>query len=87
MLYLPSLLAVAPATVAWSPKVALVMIVCNILAIAIGSYGIQQKNVGLGLPSPELFGGMGHGAMLACTSLGHIIGAGAILGLASVGVL
>ncbi|MGD1952856.1 MAG: photosystem I reaction center subunit PsaK [Leptolyngbyaceae cyanobacterium] len=87
MLYLPSLLAVTPGTVAWSPKVGLVMIICNVIAIAIGSYGIKQKNVGLGLPSAELFGGMGHGAMLACTSLGHIIGAGAILGLSTLGVL
>ncbi|MEM7065826.1 MAG: photosystem I reaction center subunit PsaK [Cyanobacteria bacterium P01_B01_bin.77] len=87
MLYLPSLLAVTPATVAWSPKVGLVMIICNVLAIAIGSYGIQHKNVGLGLPSSEFFGGMGHGAMLACTSLGHVIGIGAIIGLASIGVL
>ena len=87
MLYLPSLLAVTPGSVQWSPKVALVMIICNVIAIAIGSYGINQKNVGLGLPSSELFGGMGHGAMLACTSLGHIIGVGAIIGLASIGVL
>ena len=87
MLYLPSLLAVTPSTVAWSPKVGLVMIICNIIAIAIGNYGIKHKNVGLGLPSSEFFGGMGHGAMLACTSLGHVIGIGAIIGLASVGVL
>lgn len=87
MLYLPSLLAVTPATVAWSPKVGLVMIICNVLAIALGSYGIKHKNVGLGLPSSEFFGGMGHGAMLACTSLGHVIGIGAIIGLATIGVL
>lgn len=87
MFYLPSLLAVAPATVSWSPQVGLVMIICNVLAIAIGSYGIKNKNTGLGLPSSELFGGMGHGAMLGCTSLGHIIGAGAIIGLSSIGVL
>ncbi len=87
MFYLPSLLAVTPSTVEWSPKVALVMIICNIIAIAIGKYGIQKQNVGLELPASEFFGGMSHGAMLACTSLGHIIGAGAILGLATVGVL
>lgn len=87
MLYLPSLLAVTPATVAWSPKVGLVMIICNILAIAIGKYGIQQPAVGLKLPSDEFFGGMSHGAMLACTSLGHVIGVGAIIGLATIGVL
>ncbi|MGI0491470.1 MAG: photosystem I reaction center subunit PsaK [Alkalinema sp. CACIAM 70d] len=82
-----TLLAVAR-TVEWSPKVAVVMILCNILAIAIGKYTIQQKNVGLGLPSADqFFGGMSHGAMLGVTSLGHILGAGAILGLAYVGAL
>ncbi|MBE9030398.1 photosystem I reaction center subunit PsaK [filamentous cyanobacterium LEGE 11480] len=81
-----SLIAAAP-TFAWSPKVAAVMISCNILAIALGSLTIKHKNVGLGLPSSAMFGGMGHGAMLGVTSLGHVFGAGAILGLASMGVL
>jgi photosystem I subunit X len=82
------LLAVAPRSVEWSPSVAIVMIICNVIAIAIGKFTIQQKNVGLGLPSSaQFFGGMSHGAMLGVTSLGHILGAGAILGLSSAGVL
>jgi photosystem I subunit X len=81
-----SLIAAAP-TFAWSPKVAAVMITCNIVAIALGALTIKHKNVGLGLPSNQMFGGMGHGAMLGVTSLGHVLGAGAILGLASMGVL
>jgi photosystem I reaction center subunit PsaK len=40
-------LAMAPATITWSPKVALVMILCNVIAIAIGKATIQQPNVGL----------------------------------------
>ncbi|MEM8810077.1 MAG: photosystem I reaction center subunit PsaK [Cyanobacteria bacterium P01_G01_bin.38] len=87
MIYLPSLLAITPATVEWSPKVALVMIVCNVIAIALGKYGIKNQSVGPALPSSEFFGGMGIGAMLGVTSLGHLIGAGAIIGLATVGVL
>jgi len=87
MFYLPSLLAVVPDTFSWSPKVGLVMVICNVIAIALGKWGIKQQDVGLGLPSAELFGGMSHGAMLGVTCLGHILGAGAILGLASVGVL
>ena len=83
-MFLPSLLAVAPATVEWSPKVAVVMIICNVIAIAIGKFTIQKPSEGAALPSPEMFGGMGVGAMLGATSLGHIIGAGAILGLAAV---
>ena len=81
------LLALAPATMSWSPKVGLVMIVCNIIAIGIGKATIKQPNVGLQLPSPTLFGGFSHGAMLGTLSLGHILGMGAILGLASRGVV
>ena len=74
-------------TVSWSPTVAIVMIICNIVAIAIGKFTIAQQNVGPALPSPTFFGGMGLGALLGTTSLGHVIGAGVILGLANVGVL
>jgi len=82
----PMLLAVVR-TVEWSPNVAAVMIVCNVLAIAIGKFTIKQQNVGLGLPSGPFFGGMSHGAMLGVTSFGHVLGAGAILGLSRMGVL
>jgi photosystem I subunit X len=81
------LLALAPATITWSPKVALVMVVCNVIAIAIGKATIKQPNVGLQLPNAAMFGGFGHGAMLGTLSLGHILGIGAIQGLASRGVL
>jgi len=81
------LLAIAPATVSWSPKVALVMIVANVIAIAIGKATIKQPNVGLQLPSSNLFGGLSHGAMLGTLSLGHILGLGAIQGLAARGAL
>jgi photosystem I subunit 10 len=81
------LLAIAPATVSWSPKVALVMIVANVIAIAIGKATIKQPNVGLQLPSANLFGGFSHGAMLGTLSLGHILGLGAIQGLAASGAL
>ncbi|MFO0039189.1 MAG: photosystem I reaction center subunit PsaK [Synechococcaceae cyanobacterium] len=80
-------LAVTPATISWSPKVALVMIVANVIAIAIGKATIQKPDVGLKLPSANLFGGLSHGAMLGTLSLGHILGLGAIQGLASRGVL
>jgi photosystem I subunit 10 len=43
--------------------------------------------VGLQLPNAALFGGFSHGAMLGTLSLGHILGMGAILGLASRGVV
>ncbi len=81
------LLATVPNTLAWSPKVAVVMVLCNLLAIAIGKFTIQQPSVGPQLPSPNLFGGLSLGALLGTTSLGHILGAGAILGLSNLGVL
>jgi photosystem I subunit 10 len=81
------ILALAPATITWSPKVGLVMIVANVIAIAIGKATIKHPNVGLKLPSSALFGGLSHGAMLGTISLGHILGMGAIQGLAARGVL
>ncbi|OKH18977.1 photosystem I reaction center subunit PsaK [Hydrococcus rivularis NIES-593] len=89
-MYSTLLLAAAstvPQTVEWSPKVAIVMIVCNILAIAFGKFTIKNQNVGPQLPSPAMFGGMGLGALLGTTSFGHILGVGVILGLANAGVL
>ena len=82
-----SVAASVPTTVEWSPKVAIVMIVCNIIAIAFGKYSMKNISAGPGLPSPEFFGGMGLPALLGTTSLGHVLGAGVILGLASVGAL
>ena len=81
------LLALAPATVAWSPKVGLVMILCNVMAIAIGKATIKYPNEGGALPNSSFFGGMGMGAMLGTTSLGHVIGIASIQGLAATGVL
>lgn len=86
MAYL-SLLAAVPNTLTWSPTVAIVMIVCNIIAIAIGKFTIKYPSEGPAMPSPNLFGGFGLPAVLGTTSLGHLIGAGAILGLANLGVL
>lgn len=84
-----TLLAAAsiPSTVEWSPKVAIVMIICNIIAIAFGKYTIKNASAAPALPSSEFFGGMGLPALLGTTSLGHVIGVGAILGLASIGAL
>lgn len=81
------LAATVPATLEWSPKVAVVMILSNIVAIAIGKFSIQQPSVGPALPSPNLFGGFGLGAVLGTASFGHILGAGTILGLAYLGAL
>lgn len=87
MTYLTLIAAAAPATLSWSPKVAVVMIICNVLAIAFGKFTIKMPSADPQLPSPALFGGMGLPALIATTSFGHIIGAGVILGLANLGAL
>ena len=48
---------------------------------------MRNQSAGPELPSPDYFGGMGLPALLATTSLGHILGIGAILGLANMGIL
>ncbi|MEB3225153.1 MAG: photosystem I reaction center subunit PsaK [Synechococcus sp.] len=82
-----TLAAAVPATMEWSPKIAVVMIICNVLAIAIGKATIKHPSEGPALPMPDMFGGMGLPALLATTSFGHILGAGVILGLGSMGAI
>ncbi|HEY9851101.1 MAG TPA: photosystem I reaction center subunit PsaK [Leptolyngbyaceae cyanobacterium] len=86
------LLAAAPAvagTSAWSPATGLVMILCNLLAIAIGRFAIQKPGVGPDIPvsKPALFRNFTFPELLATMSFGHILGAGMILGLSNAGVL
>ena len=87
MTYLILAAATAPQTVSWSPKIAIIMIVCNIAAIAFGKLTIKNQTAGPQLPSPALFGGMGLPALIGTTSFGHLLGAGVILGLANAGAL
>lgn len=77
-----ALLAAVPHTPSWSLSTALVMLICNALAIAIARYGIKYPNVG-----PKLIGDFSVPALLAATSFGHLLGTGAILGLGNLGVL
>jgi len=84
MLPLIAALGTVPNTVEWGPNVAIVMVICNVLAFFIGKQVIQIPDAG---PAPGMFLGLGLPALLAVTSLGHAIGVGAILGLANIGVL
>ncbi|MGF1494861.1 MAG: photosystem I reaction center subunit PsaK [Microcoleaceae cyanobacterium] len=81
--------ATTPNTPTWSIKVALIMITCNLFAIAIGFYAIKNRGQGPALPIqlPGLFDGFGIPELLATTSFGHLLGAGMILGLGNVGLL
>lgn len=79
-------LNISTSTSLWSPKIAIIMIICNVICITIGRYGIKVRGMG---PSIPLLGSEGPGLpeLLATTSLGHVIGAGTILGLKAQGIL
>ncbi|NEP41756.1 MAG: photosystem I reaction center subunit PsaK [Okeania sp. SIO2H7] len=86
-MYSTLLATTVPHTPEWSPLVGLVMIICNIIAIAFAKATVQYQSVGPMPPSPGLFGGFSIPMILAATSFGHILGAGTILGLGALGVL
>ena len=50
-------------------------------------FEIFQAGEGTQLPNPKFFGGLGLEALLATTSLGHVIGFGVILGVGAIGLL
>ena len=79
--------AAAPVTFHWSPRVAVVMIICNVLACAIARANIAMPNEGFSMPNARYYGGMSHASVVAALCLGHVLGIGSILGLASRGVL
>ena len=83
------LLAAVPTTIEWNFNVALVMILCNLFAIAIGRFAIQQSGRGpdIPIPKPALWKSFGIPELLATASFGHLLGAGMILGLSNAGVL
>lgn len=80
------LIALASENTTWSTQVAFIMIISNIFAVAIGRYAIQVRSLGPSIPIGGLEG-FGLTELLATTSLGHVIGAGAILGLRSTGII
>lgn len=81
------LAAADPVTFSWSPKCAVVMIICNVLAYAIARANIAKPNEGFQLPNAHYYGGMSHASVVAANCLGHVLGIGSILGLAARGVL
>ena len=52
-----------------------------------GSLRYRRKGVGPSLPLRGSFENFGLAELLATTSLGHIVGCGAILGLSYIGIL
>ena len=81
------LIALVPQTVAWSAQTCAIMVLSNVLCIVAGRYVIQVKGTGPSLPISGSFASFGLPELVASTSLGHIVGAGTILGLSYIGVL
>lgn len=81
--------ASSPSTPTWSPTIGLVMILCNLFVLVVGYFTIQNPGVGpdIPLPKPAIFKRFGVTELLATASLGHILGAGIILGLSNAGGL
>ena len=78
-----------PSTVVWNPSVGIIMILSNLLAVGIGYFAIQNTGKGPSLALPQLASRKSFGLpeLLATASLGHILGAGVVLGLSSAGIL
>ena len=86
-MFTPILLATVARTVEWSPTIGLIMILCNILAIAIGKSTIQKPTTGPASPLSGALGGLSLGALVGSLCFGHILGTGTILGLSYIGAI
>nr|YP_010196319.1 photosystem I reaction center subunit X [Gracilaria cearensis]UAD83716.1 photosystem I reaction center subunit X [Gracilaria cearensis] len=80
-----TLISIIPHTSSWSISSSIIMIICNLLCIGLGRYAIKIRGLGPSIPTLGLQG-FGLPELLATTSLGHIVGAGAIIGLSSIGI-
>lgn len=80
------LLNIVQNTTEWSIQNSIIMLVCNLIAILIGRYGIEVRGLGPSIPISGI-AGFGLSELLATTSLGHILGAGTILGLKSINLI
>ncbi len=77
----PTLFAIVPVTMsqAWSPTIAIVMVAANVLGVLAATVA---KKAG-----PKLIGGFTAAQLIGGTCFGHLLGAGAILGLTRIGVI
>jgi photosystem I subunit X len=80
MLHSTILLATAvPMSQAWSPVIAIIMVICNALGVAAAASSKVKAGPSVGpLTMGQAIGG---------TCFGHVLGAGVILGLTGIGVI
>lgn len=78
--------SILSASSSWSLTVSAIMIISNLISVGIGRYAIKVRSTGTSIP---ILGAEGFGLpeLLATTSLGHIIGAGTVIGLRSIGIV
>jgi photosystem I subunit X len=76
-----TLFAITPVTMsqAWSPTIAIVMVAANVLGVLAATVA---KKAG-----PSLAGGFTAAQLIGGTCFGHLLGAGAILGLTRIGII
>lgn len=87
---LAAAVANVPLTPEWSPTIGLVMGAFNLFGVLLARNVVEVKGVGpsLPIPIPGLSGkDFSIAQLIAGTSFGHILGAGAILGLTNAGIL
>jgi photosystem I subunit X len=64
---------------AWSPTIAIVMVAANVLGV-LAATGAKKAG-------PALAGGFTAAQLIGGTCFGHLLGAGAILGLTRIGII
>ncbi|MEH2324294.1 MAG: photosystem I reaction center subunit PsaK [Nostoc sp.] len=84
-MFTSTLLAAATTPLQWSPTVAVIIIIANMVAIAFAKSTIKYPNAEPKLPSVNFLGDFGLPALLASTAFGHILGVGVVLGLHNLG--
>jgi photosystem I subunit X len=73
------LAAATPLSQVWSPTIAIVMVVANVLGV-LAAAGAKKAG-------PALPGGFTVAQLIGGTCFGHVLGAGAILGLTAMGTI
>ena len=85
------IIAAIPHTEPWGFNTALVMIVSNLAAVAIGRFArlrqIANTEGSSAAPVGTLGGNFNLSELLASMSFGHILGVGLVLGLTNVGAI
>ncbi len=77
-----------PATPAWSPTVGIIMAAFCVLGLIVANNAVERPGVGAKLPFtiPGLNPNFSLGQFVGGMAFGHILGAGAILGLTNLGL-